>query len=231
MLLTAPQEASVVTVANRAELAIPKRTSLPSMLPPSSPSAASARISGGLGPVGHGDAREKQKAHGGQDGPTLAFVADHAAENVGERRAEGEDGHHLDEVRQGGRVLERMGRIGVEEPASVGAQHLDRDLRGDRTHRDRLLRTFERRRFHIGRKRLRDPLPDQEQRIGNAKRQQHVEGAAGDIDPEGPTVLTEARAKPRMRATASTMPVAADRKFWCVSPSIWARYESVLSPP
>ena len=34
MALTAPQEASVVTVANSAELAMPKRTSLPSMLPP-----------------------------------------------------------------------------------------------------------------------------------------------------------------------------------------------------
>ena len=33
MELTAPQEASVVTVANRAELKMPKRTSLPSMLP------------------------------------------------------------------------------------------------------------------------------------------------------------------------------------------------------
>jgi len=33
MELTAPQEASVVTVANRAESKIPKRTSLPSMLP------------------------------------------------------------------------------------------------------------------------------------------------------------------------------------------------------
>ena len=33
MELTAPQLASVVTVANSAELAIPKRTSLPSMLP------------------------------------------------------------------------------------------------------------------------------------------------------------------------------------------------------
>ena len=31
--LTAPQEASVVTVANNAELKMPKRTSLPSMLP------------------------------------------------------------------------------------------------------------------------------------------------------------------------------------------------------
>ena len=34
-----------------------------------------------------------------------------------------------------------------------------------------------------------------------------------------------------MRATASAMPVAADRKFWCVSPSIWTRYDIVLSPP
>ena len=34
MLFTAPQDASVVMVVNRAELAMPKRTSLPSMLPP-----------------------------------------------------------------------------------------------------------------------------------------------------------------------------------------------------
>ena len=34
MLLTAPQLVSVVTVAQSAELAMPKRTSLPSMLPP-----------------------------------------------------------------------------------------------------------------------------------------------------------------------------------------------------
>ena len=35
--LTAPQEASVVTVANSAELKIPNRTSFPSMLPPATP--------------------------------------------------------------------------------------------------------------------------------------------------------------------------------------------------
>ena len=34
MEFTAPQEASVVTVANRVEAEIPKRVSLPSMLPP-----------------------------------------------------------------------------------------------------------------------------------------------------------------------------------------------------
>ena len=41
MALTAPHEASVVTTANRAEPTMPKRTSLPSMLPPPSPSALS----------------------------------------------------------------------------------------------------------------------------------------------------------------------------------------------
>ena len=46
-----------------------------------------------------------------------------------------------------------------------------------------------------------------------------------------PTVLDEAREKPRISATASAMPVAAERKFWWVRPSIWERYESVLSPP
>jgi hypothetical protein len=40
MLLTAPHEASVVTVAYSAELAIPKRTSFPSMLPPGFPADA-----------------------------------------------------------------------------------------------------------------------------------------------------------------------------------------------
>jgi hypothetical protein len=34
MVLTAPQEAAVVTATNRAEAAMPKRVSLPSMLPP-----------------------------------------------------------------------------------------------------------------------------------------------------------------------------------------------------
>ena len=148
------------------------------------PERGQGRIAGGLGPVGDGDAREKQKAHGGQDGPTLALVADHATEDVGERRAKGEDRDHLDEVRQGGRVLERVGGIGVEEPAPVGAQHLDRDLGGDRPNRDRLLRAFERCRFNVRRQRLRDALPDEKQGIRDAERQQHVKGAAGDIDPE-----------------------------------------------
>ena len=38
-----------------------------------------------------------------------------------------------------------------------------------------------------------------------------------------PTVLPEARAKARISAMASAMPVAADTKFWVVSAAIWVR--------
>ena len=77
-----------------------------------------------------------------------------------------------------------MRGVGVEEAAAVGAEHLDRDLRGDRADRDGLLGAFQRRRLDIGAERLRHALPDQEQRVDDADRQQDVERAAGDIDPE-----------------------------------------------
>ena len=50
MALTAPQSASVVTVANSAELAMPKRASLPSMFPPGhmAPAVWSVPASSGL---------------------------------------------------------------------------------------------------------------------------------------------------------------------------------------
>ena len=77
-----------------------------------------------------------------------------------------------------------MRGIGVEEPAAVGAQHLDRDLRGDWPDSDALFGAFKRGRVHIGAERLRHTLPDQEQRIGHADRNEDVERNAGDIDPE-----------------------------------------------
>ena len=77
-----------------------------------------------------------------------------------------------------------MRGIGVEEAAAIGAEHLDRDLRGDRADRDGLLGAFQRGRVDIGAERLRHALPDQEQRVDDADRQQDVERAARDIDPE-----------------------------------------------
>ena len=104
MVLTAPQEASVVTVANSAELAMPKRTSLPSMLPPACKAlAALVDMQGGEGRVAAGSRPRRRCATparnstpiDGEDRPALALVADHAAEHVGQRRADREDQHHL----------------------------------------------------------------------------------------------------------------------------------------
>ena len=137
-----------------------------------------------FGPVTNDDAGDEQHAHRGENGPALALVADHAAEDVGERRADREDRDHLHEVRQRRRVLERMRGVGVEEAAAIGAEHLDRDLRGDRADRDGLLGAFQRGGVDISAERLRDALPDQEQRIRHADRDEDVERAARHIDPE-----------------------------------------------
>ena len=45
-----------------------------------------------------------------------------------------------------------------------------------------------------------------------------------------PMLLTLCRAKPRMRATATTNPVAADRKFWTAKPAICTKYPIADSP-
>ena len=87
-------------------------------------------------------------------------------------------------VGKGGRIFERMRGIGVEEAAAICAEHLDRDLRGNRPDRDGLLGPFHCRRIHVRAKCLRDALPDQEQRIGHADGDQDVKRHAGDIDPK-----------------------------------------------
>ena len=77
-----------------------------------------------------------------------------------------------------------MGGVGIEEAAAIGAEHLDGDLGGHRTDRNRLLGALKRRGFDVGAKRLRHALPDQKQRVDDADRQQHVERRARHIDPE-----------------------------------------------
>ena len=138
----------------------------------------------GFGPVAERDAGDKQDAHDGQDRPALTLVADHAAEHIGQACAEHEDGQHLDEVRQRGRVLERMRGVGVEEAAAIGAEHLDGDLRGDRADGDGLSGAFQRGGVDVRSERLRNALPNQKQCVDDADRHQDVERAAGDIDPE-----------------------------------------------
>jgi hypothetical protein len=94
-----------------------------------------------------------------------------------------------------------MRAVGVEESAAVGAQHLDRLLRGHRPLRDRLRRHQRRCRFPIctcsgyrlrldelhrvvGLEVLHHALRDQRQRIHNRDRQQHPQRAARQVHPE-----------------------------------------------
>ena len=77
-----------------------------------------------------------------------------------------------------------MRGVGVEEAAAIGAQHLDRHLGGDRAHRDGLLGAFQRCCLNVGAQRLWHALRDKEERVHDANRQEDVERAAGDIDPE-----------------------------------------------
>ena len=114
----------------------------------------------------------------------MPLVADHPAERVGQRNAQHEDQQHLHQAGEGGRVLERMRRIGVEEAAAIAAHHRDHLLRGDRAERNHLLYALKRRGCDIGAKGLRHALPDHDQRRHEANRQQHVQCDPREIDPE-----------------------------------------------
>ena len=148
------------------------------------PERVDQRVAVRLGPVGDADAGDEEDAHRGEDRPALALVADHAAEDVGERGAEREDRDHLQEVRDRGRVLERMRGVDVEEAAAVGAEHLDRDLRGDRAGGDGLAGAFEGGRLDRAGERLRHAEEDQDERENDADGQQHEEGDPGQVHPE-----------------------------------------------
>ena len=80
--------------------------------------------------------------------------------------------------------------------------------------------------------RLHDALRHQEEcQTSERQRQEDVEQAPREVHPEvadRPSVSR--RTKPRASATATAMPVAAERKFWTVSAAIWVRWLIVVSP-
>src|SRR6516165_6722266 len=92
MLLTAPQEASVVIVVKREESVMPNRTSLPSILPPAwiatwsrfNGKARESRIFMALDRIHREQTGQEQDPHDGEDCPALALTANHPAEDVGE---------------------------------------------------------------------------------------------------------------------------------------------------
>ena len=64
---------------------------------------------------------------------------DHDAERAGQADRDDQQQEDLEQVGPGVRVLERVRGVGVEDPAAVGAQLLDRLLAGRRGQRDRRL--------------------------------------------------------------------------------------------
>ena len=127
------------------------------------------RIARAFRPVGDQHAREEHDRHGGVERPALPLVLHHTAEGVGQRRRDQQDVKHLDEVAERRRVLVGHRRVGVPEAAAVGAELLDRDLRGGRPLADRLCRALERSRVDIGSEVLRNALPDEEERRRRSK--------------------------------------------------------------
>ena len=98
-------------------------------------------------------------------------------------------------------ILERVGAVGAEESAAVGAEFLDDFLRGDRALRDHLLRhdlrgglAVRARHLHclrldkcssgVGLQILDHALRDEHERAHQADRQQNPEQAARDVHPE-----------------------------------------------
>ena len=117
------------------DAAAPKRTSLPSRLPPpwsaeidwSTPTAVERRVARRLGERGDRRSRSNRIAHHHrQEHAALPTIADHASVGDRERQRDQQDHHHLDQVRPPCRVLERVRRVDVEEAAAVRAELLDR---------------------------------------------------------------------------------------------------------
>jgi len=125
--------------------------------------------------------------------PALPAVADHFAERDAQRGGDQQDRQNLQEVREGRGILQRMGGVHAEEPAAVGAELLDRDLRRRGTDGDRLRRhgtsvgvdrRFEQRRFARGVERLHHTLRHEGSRENERERKQDVERSPHEVDPE-----------------------------------------------
>ena len=89
-----------------------------------------------FGPLENAKGHHQKQEHDRQQRPTLAGIADHAAEGGGETGRDQQNEQDLQQMGERGRILKGMGRVGIEEAAAVGAQFLDRLLGSDRSHGD-----------------------------------------------------------------------------------------------
>ena len=149
-----------------------------------------------FGPIADKSAGEEHDTHRRKERPTLPRVTHHLPEHVRQSGSKAEDQQHLDQVRKGRRILVRMGRVCVGEPAAVRAQHLDSQLRRQRSLSDDLSRTFQGLhrlvRFEI----LNGALPHEKQRRKHRNGQEDIDRAAGHVDPQIPYGFRTVPGKP-----------------------------------
>ena len=181
---TAPVEVPVVEAANRPDIAVPKRISLPSMLPPIGSDRLELRVAGVLEMHGEAGGSGPDREHDREQHPALALVLDEAPVGVGERERDHQQDEDLEQVREAVRVLERVGGVGVVGPAAVLAQLLDRLLARDRAAGDRLGDALHGRGVGEAVEVLHDALAREHDRDDDRERQQHPDRAPREIDPE-----------------------------------------------
>ena len=173
---TAPQEAAVVTTAQRTEAAMPYAGLLALEVPAGlrlgdclvDSELCNQRVANLLIRQRDSQADDEQDRHRPKERPTLAGIANHAPKRVREPGGDGEDCDEPDEVGEWVRVLERMGRVRIEEPAAVRAKLLDDLLARDGAQGDGLASAFKRSCVRVGAQGLRHSLPDLDQREDQA---------------------------------------------------------------
>ena len=74
------------------------------------------------------------------------------------------------------------------------------------------------------------PMREQHDGADDGQRQQDAHAAAHQVDPEVADPVGAERVKPRISATATAMPTAAETKFCTASPAICTRWPIVDSP-
>ena len=154
-----------------------------------------------------------------------------AAERRRERERDDEDQEQLQEVREAVGVLERVGRVGVDEAAAIGAQLLDRLLGGDRPEVDRLLAhpgAWSRspaRRTSVAR-----PATTRKTAPTNAIGQQDVERAARHVGPEVADGRRAAGGRGRGQRDGDGDADGRGHEVRTASPAIWMRCAIATSP-
>ena len=219
-----------MTAVQSDESAIPKRCSLPSMLPPVSRRRRGCGPRPRAAPESRAARRRRRRRrrddehqhHRDVEGPALAPVADHPPEGVRSGRP-GSSGSAAARGSSSARSGSRTGRrVDVEEAAAVGAELLDRLLGGDRPdgHASGCRRRAWRRR---GSRRGSGSRPG---RRGPGRR--GTRSAAGCRASERtrstqklPSAWALRRRCRGSRRPATAIPTAAETKFWTARPAIW----------